>query len=287
MGDSSRLEQWLVLLASRNGSDLLLVAGAPPSIRVDSKVIPLAEGPLDGLDIEEAVIPALAPHARHQYRDAHIADASFRIAGVGRFRVNLHRERGRAAAAVRLLPTRVPRLSTLGLPPAVELLATAAARAGSHRRADRIGKDDDARRARRGDQSPGRAAYRHDRRSDRVRASTWRQPHRAGRDRRRCAGLSNGAPRRRAPGAGRHRRGRDARPGDDADRDGRRRDRAPGVLDHSHDRRRLIGVADCRFVSAGTPEHHPAGTGHGARRSADTDAAAAAWRRASLPPPSS
>ena len=75
MGDSSRLEQWLVLLASRNGSDLLLVAGAPPSIRVDSKVIPLAEGPLDGLDIEEAVIPALAPHARLQYRDAHIADA--------------------------------------------------------------------------------------------------------------------------------------------------------------------------------------------------------------------
>jgi twitching motility protein PilT len=123
MGDSSRLEQWLGLLASRNGSDLLLVAGAPPSIRVDSKVIPLAEGPLDGLDIEEAVLPALAPHARRQYRDARITDASFRIAGIGRFRVNLHRERGRAAAAVRLLPSRVPRLSTLGLPPSVELLA--------------------------------------------------------------------------------------------------------------------------------------------------------------------
>ncbi len=123
MGDSSRLEQWLALLASRNGSDLLLVAGAPPSIRVDSKVIPLAEGPLDGLDIEEAVLPALAPHARRQYREARITDASFRIAGIGRFRVNLHRERGRAAAAVRLLPTKVPRLSTLGLPPTVELLA--------------------------------------------------------------------------------------------------------------------------------------------------------------------
>ena len=123
MGDSSRLERWLGLLASRNGSDLLLVAGAPPSIRVDSKVIPLAEGPLDGLDIEEAVLPALAPHARRQYREARIADASFRINGIGRFRVNLHRERGRAAAAVRLLPARVPRLATLGLPPSVEILA--------------------------------------------------------------------------------------------------------------------------------------------------------------------
>ncbi|HET7220598.1 MAG TPA: PilT/PilU family type 4a pilus ATPase [Vicinamibacterales bacterium] len=123
LGDSTRLEQWLRLLASRGGSDLLLVAGAPPAIRLDGKVVPLAEGPLDGLDVEEAVLPALAPHARRIYRDAHITDASFRISGVGRFRINLHRERGRAAAAVRLLPTRVPRLASLGLPPAVELLA--------------------------------------------------------------------------------------------------------------------------------------------------------------------
>jgi twitching motility protein PilT len=102
---------------------LLLVAGAPPSIRVDGRIQPLAEGPLDGVDIEEAILPALPPHARRIYRDAHIVDASFRIDGVGRFRINLHRERGRAAAAVRLLPSRVPRLATLGLPPSVELVA--------------------------------------------------------------------------------------------------------------------------------------------------------------------
>ena len=122
-GDVARIERWLRLLASRGGSDLLLVAGAPPSIRVDGRVLPMAEGPLDGVDIEDAVLPALPPHARRIYRDAHIVDASFRMAGVGRFRINLHRERGRGAAAVRLLPTRVPRLATLGLPPSVELLA--------------------------------------------------------------------------------------------------------------------------------------------------------------------
>jgi twitching motility protein PilT len=121
-GDTTRLEHWLGLLADRGGSDLLLVAGAPPAVRLDGKVVPLADGPLDGLDIEAAVLPALAPHARRLYREARIADASFRIAGVGRFRINLHRERGRAAAAVRLLPTRVPRLSTLGLPASVDLL---------------------------------------------------------------------------------------------------------------------------------------------------------------------
>jgi twitching motility protein PilT len=123
VGSTARLEHWLHVLAEKHGSDLLLVAGAPPSIRVDGKVIPIAEGPLDGIDIEDAVTPALAPHARRQYRDAQIADASFRLTGLGRFRINLHRERGRAAAAVRLLPVRVPRLGTLSLPPQVEQLA--------------------------------------------------------------------------------------------------------------------------------------------------------------------
>jgi twitching motility protein PilT len=122
-GTTARLDRWLQHVADKDGSDLLLVGGAPPSVRVKGAVIPLADGPLDGVDIEEAVLPALAPHARRQYREHQIADASYRLTGLGRFRINLHRERGRAAAAVRMLPARVPKLSSLNLPPQVELLA--------------------------------------------------------------------------------------------------------------------------------------------------------------------
>jgi twitching motility protein PilT len=121
-GDTTRVERWLRMLADEGGSDLLLVAGTPPSMRVNGRMRPLAEGPMDGLDVEDAVLPALPPHARRLYRAAGIADGSFRIAGVGRFRINLHRERGRAAAALRALPARVPRLASLGLPASVELL---------------------------------------------------------------------------------------------------------------------------------------------------------------------
>jgi twitching motility protein PilT len=123
-GTGGRLDQWLRIVAERGGSDLLLVAGAPPAIRVDGRVLRLESGPLDSVDIEEAVLPSLPPHARQQYRDVRIADASFRIPGLARFRINMHHERGRAAAAVRMLPARVPRLSTLGLPPGVEQLAS-------------------------------------------------------------------------------------------------------------------------------------------------------------------
>jgi twitching motility protein PilT len=52
-----------------------------------------------------------------------IADSSYRIAGLGRFRINLHRERGHAAATIRALPMKVPSLGELGLPVEVGNLA--------------------------------------------------------------------------------------------------------------------------------------------------------------------
>jgi twitching motility protein PilT len=121
--DTARLERWLRTVADQDGSDLLLVAGAPPSVRVQGRLQPLAEGPLDGVEIEEAVLPALPPHARRAYRSGGIADGSFRLGGAGRFRINLHRERGHAAAAVRALPRTVPTLPTLGLPASIAQLA--------------------------------------------------------------------------------------------------------------------------------------------------------------------
>ena len=117
-----RLSRWLDELVARRGSDLLLVAGAPPSIRVDGAVTRLAEGPLSGEEIEDAVLPALPHGARSKYDDGGIADGSLKRRGLGRFRINLHRERGRAAAAIRALPGEIPRLSSLGLPAAVEAL---------------------------------------------------------------------------------------------------------------------------------------------------------------------
>jgi twitching motility protein PilT len=123
-GDTGRLDRWLRAVGRAGGSDLLLVPGAAPSVRVEGRVGPLPDGPLDGVEIEEAVLPALPPHARQVFRAGGIADGSYRIAGLGRFRINLHRERGQAAAAVRALPTRVPALESLGLPAGIEALAS-------------------------------------------------------------------------------------------------------------------------------------------------------------------
>jgi twitching motility protein PilT len=117
-----RLRSWLEQAVQRSASDLLLVPGAPPSVRIDGQVVALLEGPLGGEEIEDAVVPALAPHARKIYRETGIVDGSFRVPELGRFRINLHHERGRAAAAIRRLPSAVPRFASLNLPPTVEAL---------------------------------------------------------------------------------------------------------------------------------------------------------------------
>jgi len=108
---------------ARGGSDLLLVENAPPCMRVQGEVKKLESVALDGPDIEATVLPALSRHALQAYRESGITDASYRIEGVGRFRINLHRERGQAAAAIRALPSRVPALQELHLPPGVANLA--------------------------------------------------------------------------------------------------------------------------------------------------------------------
>jgi twitching motility protein PilT len=120
--EAERLGRWLAELHDRGGSDLLLVAGAPASIRVDGAVAALPGEPLSGEEIEDAVLPALSPMLRARFRQGESADGSYKVRGLGRFRINLHRERGRAAAAVRALPAKPPRLATLGLPPGAETL---------------------------------------------------------------------------------------------------------------------------------------------------------------------
>jgi len=119
---SGRLNQWLVSLVERGGSDLLLVSGAPACIRLKGEVINLDMRPLPSAEIESAVLPVLSPYAAQQYKDVQIADSSYRVTGLGRFRINLHRERGHAAAAIRALPTRVPSLKDLHLPAGLEAL---------------------------------------------------------------------------------------------------------------------------------------------------------------------
>src|SRR5271170_2720412 len=82
---TAQLDQWLAPLVARGGSDLLLVEDAPPCVRVQGEVRKIDGNVLEGTEIEAAVLPALSRRLLRVYRESLSADASYRIAGVGRF----------------------------------------------------------------------------------------------------------------------------------------------------------------------------------------------------------
>jgi twitching motility protein PilT len=118
-----QLQDLLRQLVAHKADDLFLVAGVPPAFRIAGNVERKGGAVLDDSDIEGIVSPALSSHGQQQWRDGQAVDCSLQVAGVGRFRINLHRERGRAAAAIRLLPAAIPSLADLRLPPELEILS--------------------------------------------------------------------------------------------------------------------------------------------------------------------
>jgi len=119
----ARLDGWLGLMAERGASDLILLAGEPPALRIQGRIVRGEGTVLDGQDVEDMILPVLPAHAQRTFREHGHADAARRLSGLGRFRLHLHRERGRAAAVVRMLPALVPALASLDLPAGTEALA--------------------------------------------------------------------------------------------------------------------------------------------------------------------
>jgi twitching motility protein PilT len=116
--EGNPLERMLSEMTQRGASDLLLIAGSPPILRLGGRLVRIEDHPLDGDDLGNFFAGFITPRLKDQLHDAGAADFSLYL-GKFRFRVNLHRQRGTLAAAIRALPTEVPTLSQLHLPPSL------------------------------------------------------------------------------------------------------------------------------------------------------------------------
>jgi twitching motility protein PilT len=112
-GSPRSIESWLRRLRELQGSDLLLVTGAPPVVRVSGRLVPTSELVLGGDDIKAAIMPLVPARLHEAYRSGAAIDVAFTARGLGRFRMNFHREHGRPAAAIRALPLRIPKIADL------------------------------------------------------------------------------------------------------------------------------------------------------------------------------
>jgi twitching motility protein PilT len=124
--EGEALDLLLLELARQKASDLLLIAGLPPVFRVDGRLVKAQAEALDGEELAQIFKPHLGTRARRNLDERGSADFPLRFAPgreldnggpAWRFRVNLHRQRGQLAAAIRALPLEIPNLAGLNLPP--------------------------------------------------------------------------------------------------------------------------------------------------------------------------
>ena len=123
-GSSSSLDQLLALAVRRGASDLLLIAGAPVTLRITG-ALTAAGPPLGAEEARNLLLPLLSQAQGHDLQRAKSVDLCFSREGVGRFRANIHHQRGTIAGSIRLLPEKVPTLESLHLPATLRRFAEA------------------------------------------------------------------------------------------------------------------------------------------------------------------
>jgi twitching motility protein PilT len=121
------IHDFLKFVVENNASDLHLKAGSPPSVRASGNLRRTEFPRMSGADTEQAAMAMMNEDHIAELKAKGEVDFAYSEPGVGRFRVNVHKQRGSIALAARLVLASVPSFHSLGLPPAVEKLA------GEHR----------------------------------------------------------------------------------------------------------------------------------------------------------
>ena len=117
------IHDYLRHVVDNRGSDLHVRAGGPPSIRVSGRLQKTGFPSLDAAACDRAAMELMEPEHVDVLERMGEVDFAYSEPGVGRFRINAHRQRGSVAIAARLVLPGAPTFGSLGLPSAVERLA--------------------------------------------------------------------------------------------------------------------------------------------------------------------
>ncbi len=119
------LVEILTAAIKKNASDVHLKAGLVPVIRKHGKLRPLEQGmaQLTSQQIEEMAMGILDEEQRRVFAHNKEIDVGYGVTGLGRFRMNIFRQRGSVRMVIRNIPFNVPNLKELGLPPIISQIA--------------------------------------------------------------------------------------------------------------------------------------------------------------------
>lgn len=118
------LKQMLVEMLNRKASDLHLRVGTRPCLRVNGLLEQIMTDPMTIDLMEKVVSQILSEKQRDRFYRKNEMDLALSVAKLGRFRINLFRQRGTTGIAIRSVNTQVPSFDELNLPPMVKTLAS-------------------------------------------------------------------------------------------------------------------------------------------------------------------
>lgn len=118
------LEELLIKAQQKQASDLHISVGIPPKVRVHGELVPLDYPEMTPQDTKEIIEPILSDKIIDTLAMEGEADFSYAIKGIGRFRVNVFKQRGSYALVIRLVATEIPPAKDLGIPSTVIDLTT-------------------------------------------------------------------------------------------------------------------------------------------------------------------
>src|SRR5258705_795319 len=118
----ARIDAFLKLGVAQGCSDLHLAVGVPPMLRMHGDLMPIKFRNLGDAELEAYITEVLTQSQQKVLREGHDLDFSYVTGEGGRFRVNVYRKETGIGVAFRAIPTTMPTMDQLGLPPVVRKL---------------------------------------------------------------------------------------------------------------------------------------------------------------------
>lgn len=104
------------LMVDRGASDLFFSVGAPPNIKIEGVISPVGHAPLKAQQMAEIALSLMNDDQRKEFEATLELNMGLSISGVGRFRINLFRQRGDISMVVRYIQSKIPSIEQLNLP---------------------------------------------------------------------------------------------------------------------------------------------------------------------------
>ncbi len=119
----ARLDTFLELVVKQNGSDLHMVAGNPPRVRINGDTFAVKYRELSADETQDLIYEIMSESQKAHFQENSGVDFAYEAENLARFRVNVFQHLSGIGAVFRVIPSEIKSLNDLGLPPVLKNLA--------------------------------------------------------------------------------------------------------------------------------------------------------------------